>query len=217
MKALSLNKSNILHTAAFILMSVIFMAMFSKQAFAAASIKKVEYEGKGKVDVNFKSKVKYKNLKVTVKDSSGNQKKAKILDKDNDDLDFKILNYKDGEKYTFTIKGIRKKSESNYSSVSGSITIPKANGSISIKKIEYDAKDKEVSFDFDCKVQWKSPKVTIKKGSKNYVKKIKEKDNDDIEVSVKKLKKGVTYKYTISGIKKKGEKSYTSISGSFTP
>ena len=38
----------------------------------------------------------------------------------------------------------------------------------------------------------------------------------EIEVAVKKLTRGKTYQYTISGIKKKSSGSYTTISGSFT-
>lgn len=184
---------------------------------AAASIKKTEYEGKGKVEVEFKSKVKYNNLKVEVKNESGKIVKSKILDKDSDDLEFKITNYKAGQKYTFKIKGICKKGEKKYGTVSGSIKLPSSKGAVKVKEVEYDAGDREVNFEFAGRVQWKSPKVTIKKGSKNYVKRIDEKDNDEIEVVVKKLKKGVTYKYKITGVRKKGSKKYVTVSGTFTP
>jgi len=184
---------------------------------AAASIKKTEYEGKGKVEVSFKTDVKYKNLKVEVKNKSGKKVKAKILDKDSDDLEFKITNYKPGKKYTFKLKGICKKGEKKYGTVSGSIKIPSSKGAVKVKDIEYDADDREVNFEFTGRVQWKSPKVTIKKGSTNYVKRIVEKDNDEIEVVVKKLKRGVTYKYKITGVRKKGSKKYGTVSGTFTP
>ena len=55
---------------------------------ASASIRKTEYEGSGKVEVDFKKDVQYKNAKVTVKDSSGKSYTAKITEKDEDDLKY---------------------------------------------------------------------------------------------------------------------------------
>ena len=191
--------------------------VLSVTAMAAPTIRKTEYEGKGKVDVSFGSKVSYNDVKVTVKNADGKSETCTIVNKDADDLEFRIKNYKAGSTYRYTISGVAVKGEKDYGSVSGKVSIPKAKGGIPLKEIEYDAKDKEVTFDFDTRVEWKSPKVKIRKNGKNYVKKIRAKDADDIEVSVKKLKKGKKYKYTISGIRKKGSGDYTSISGTFTP
>lgn len=185
-------------------------------AQAACSIKKAEYEGNGKVEVKFTSKVTYPALKVTVKNSSGTKMSVKVIEKDDDDLEFKIKGFKAGQTYTYKISGIRKKGESKNSSVSGKITIPKSNGSVSVKKVEYDAEDREVDIEFAGKVQWKNPKVVIKNGKTDYVRKITDKGSDDIEVSVKALKKGVTYTYTISGIRKKGASKYGTVTGTFT-
>lgn len=105
-------------------------------AFAASSnIEKIEYDGKGKVEVDFVKNVKYKNAKVTVKDTAGNKYAATILSKDSDDLDFRISKYKAGKTYKFTIKGIKVKGASKYGKVSGTVKIPAAaNNAVTKKK-----------------------------------------------------------------------------------
>lgn len=92
---------------------------------AAALKKKAVYEGYGKVEVKFTSKVQWKSPKVTVKDSSGKSYKVKIREKDNDEIEFRILSYKQGVKYTYKITGVRKQGTSSYGTVSGTVTIPK--------------------------------------------------------------------------------------------
>ena len=184
--------------------------------FAAPAIRGVEYEGKGKVEVNFAGKVQYKKAKVTVTDSKGKKYKAVILGKDNDELEFKVKGYKAGKTYRFTISGIRNRGEKKYGKAKGKVWIPKTSGKVPVKEIEYDKKDREVSFDFQGKVEWKNLTVQILSGNKNYVVRISEYDDDDLEVLVKSLKKGKVYQYRISGIRRKGDTSFTTISGSFT-
>ena len=95
--------------------------------FAAAPAKeKIEYEGKGLVEVEFYGKVAWKNPVVTVKDASGKTYKATIVKKDGDDITFKINGYKEGTKYNFTISGARKKGTKGYGKISGTVAIPKA-------------------------------------------------------------------------------------------
>ncbi len=203
-----------------LMVSALVFGITAAPANAAAKIKEAEYEGKGKVEIDFFSKVEYKNLKVTAKDQSGKNVKVKIEDADDDDLTFKLKSFKSGSTYTYKISGIRKKGESKYGTIKGSIKIPKSGGSVPVEKVEYDAKDREVSFEFETKIEYKNLKVTISDGKKNYVTSIDDDDDEDflkdeVEVKVKKLKKGVMYHYTISGIKKAGDKKFTSISGNF--
>lgn len=101
---------------------------------AAPKKESVEYKGNGKVEVEFRTKVNYKNTKVTVKDSSGSRYSAYIVDKDSDDLEFRIKNFKKGKTYSFTIDGIRKRGTVKYSSVSGTVKIPKATADIGKSK-----------------------------------------------------------------------------------
>ncbi|MBR2188709.1 MAG: hypothetical protein IJ860_04790 [Eubacterium sp.] len=182
---------------------------------AAPGIEEASYERKGIVEVDFLTRVQYNHVKVTVKDSSGKAYKAVIVDKDSDDIDFQVKNYKEGKKYTYKITGIRARGEKKYGSVSGTFRIPKKTAKPQPKEIEYDRKDREVSFEFPYRVKFSNPVVTIKDGSKTVSKKITDIERDEIEVSVKKLTPGKTYSYTIQGIRHLDGKSYRTISGKF--
>lgn len=184
-------------------------------AMAAAKIRRTEYEGKGKVEVHFRSKVQYKKVKVTVEDTEGNTYKTKVVDQDADELELRVTGLKRDRQYKYTITGVRKKGESKYGSVKGTFYIPKKQHGISLEEAVYDARDGEVDFDFTESVQWKNPRVSIQAGSKEYVKRIAEKDKDGIEVKVKKLKKGQEYSYKIKGIRKKGSSEYVTLTGTF--
>lgn len=177
------------------LMIMLWITATAIPAMASPKIKEAEYEGNGRVEVEFKNKVKYINVKVIVTDSTGKTYATKINKKDNDDLTFTIKNFKKGVTYTYKISGIKRRSEKHYHQVTGKIAIPAAAAAPGVKKIDYDRGDREVEFKFKTKVQWKSPKVTITDGKTNYVTRIKERDDGEIEVKVKKLTKGKKYTY----------------------
>ena len=119
------NVNYVIKRAGIFLLTVLMMTIFAFPVYAAPEIKDVEYEGKGKVEVEFRSKdVQYRKLKVTVKDSSGKTYKVRILGKERDDVDFRIVGYKAGTTYKFTIKGVRRKGEKKYSSLKGKVWIP---------------------------------------------------------------------------------------------
>ncbi len=209
------NNKNMVKRTLAALMVMIWMVVAAVPALAAPKIQKAEYEGKGRVEVDFNSKVKYKNVKVTVKDNKGATYSTKINEKDNDDLTFTIKNFKTGRTYTYTISGVKKNNETSYGKVTGKVSIPAATAAPKVKDTDYDREDREVEFEFAGKVQWKNAKVTITDGSKNYVTRILEKDNDSIEVKVSKLTVGKKYTYKISGVAARGSNSYKTISGTF--
>ena len=91
---------------------------------AAPRKKSIKYEGYGKVELEFRSKVQWKNAKVTVKDSTGKAYSVRILKTDNDEIEFKILQFKQGQKYTCTISGVRQGNSGSYGKVSAGVTIP---------------------------------------------------------------------------------------------
>ncbi len=197
------------------MMVMMWVILSAVPALASPRIKDAEYEGNGKVEVDFRSKVNYKNVKVTVKDNKGAKYSTKIVEKDSDDLTFVIKSFKKGRTYTYTIAGVKKTSEKNYGQVTGKIAIPAATSAPTLKKADYDREDREVEFEFKNSVDWKNPKVTISDGKKNYVVRILEKDRKSIEVKVNKLTYGKKYTYRISGIRVKGNGSYRTMSGSF--
>ena len=65
------NNRNIVRRMLAALMIMVWMVVAAVPAFAAPKIRKAEYEGKGRVEVDFNSKVRYQNVKVTVKDDKG--------------------------------------------------------------------------------------------------------------------------------------------------
>ena len=180
----------------------------------ALKIKEVEYEGNGRVEVSFAGKVQYNNVKVSVKSTGGKTYSATVVKKDNDDLTFRINGYKKGVTYRFTISGIRARGAAAYTSISGSIRIAGAS-EVLIESVEYDARDREVEFEFQGRVSWRKPTVKITQGNTNYVRWIEEKDKDSIEVKVKKLVPGQKYQYRITGVSKYGMNQFTTVTGTF--
>ena len=181
----------------------------------APKIKKAEYEGSGKVDVDFKYDVEYGKTKITVKDADGKTYKAVITEKDEDDLEFTVKKIVPGKKYTFSIAKVRRAGTKKYYTVKGNFSVPAAK-SVRVKKIEFDEEDDEVSFEFSEDVSWKNPVVKITAEGKSHVVKIVEKDEEEIEVRVKGIKKGTVYRYKITGTAPYGTKKYKTITGQFT-
>ena len=185
-------------------------------ASAAVKIKSTKYKDKGQVEVNFTTKVRYKNAKLTVKDAKGKKVAAVFTEKDDDDLTFRIRKVKEGSVYSFTVSGIRKLSEKKFGTLKGKIRIPSSKGKVRVKKTEYDTEDQQVEFEFAGIVKWNRPIVSITDGYWEYAVKIDDKSTDDLEVSVRQLKKGRKYNYRISGICYKNGSAFMTVSGSFT-
>ena len=178
---------------------------------AAPKVSEVEYEGKGKVEVSFKKKVQYKNLKLTVKGKGGKKVSARITGKDHDDVDFKIIGYQYGQTYTWTLKGIREKGKGSWTSVKGKIHIPEAPKGIPVKKASYDISDQELDIDFDVPVEWDSVQAAITDGSTDYVRSLSKTGRREIELKVRKMIPGKKYTCRIKGIRKKGASLFSSI------
>lgn len=187
--------------------------------FAASSpvVEKTFYDGNGIVDVDFVGNVQYKNVKVTVKDSSGKSYTTSIYSMDNDDLEFRINNYKAGKTYTYTISGIRNRGQSTYTKVSDQVTIPTTNTAAIIEKTKYDGNGK-VEVDFQSNVWYKNNvKVTVKDNTgKSYTARILDFDDDELDFRINNYKAGKTYTYTISGIRPVGATTYKKVTGKVT-
>ena len=110
-----------------IMSMVVMMFGSSLSVFAATpSLEEVEYDGAGKVEVEFYGKVNWKAPKVTVKDTQGRTYTATIIKKDNDDISFRVKNYRAGTRYNFTISGVKTKGTSGFGTVKGTFSIPAA-------------------------------------------------------------------------------------------
>ena len=72
------------------------------------------------LEIDFATKVQFKNLKVTVKDKAGNKLTVKKIEKGDDDLEVRVAGMKKGGKYTVTVSGVRVKGVGKYIKVSKS-------------------------------------------------------------------------------------------------
>lgn len=210
------NRKNKFRTMICMIMIMMWVMATALPAMAAAKVQEAQYQGYGKVEVDFTSNVKYQNAKVTVKDSKGVKYAAVINRKDSDDLTFTIKKFKKGMTYYFTIHGIKRSYEKNFGTASGKIWVPGALQAPRFKKAEYDSEDLEVEFDFYPYIEYKNPKITITYGGKNYAVRIIDRDNDSFTVKVRKLTRGRKYNFAISGIRVKGNTTYTTEKGVFT-
>lgn len=116
--------------AAAIACMITMIAAITAPVFASAPAKeKTDYEGKGRVEVEFYEDVKYKDPKVTVKDTNGRRYSASIVEKDDDSLTFRIKKYKQGKTYKFTVTGLKKEGTKKYGKVKGTVKIPASKAS----------------------------------------------------------------------------------------
>lgn len=204
------------------------VAQASTAKFTASSkntskiaIEEVEYDLDDKyeaIEIDFLSSVRLKSTAtVSVKDSSGNTYKASINEHDSDDLSLDVTGLKAGKSYTVTIKGIKKSSASQYGTLTIQFSIP-SSSKLRVKDVDFDADDREITFDFNNDVTYKDAKVVITNasGSKTYTTKIVEKEDDELTVRVSGLKEGNSYQYKITGVKNANASSSKTISGSFT-
>ena len=199
------------------LLAVLLLTLCAMPALAAApKVKKVEYDGNGVVEVEFTTRnAHYKNAKVTVKDAAGKKLTAKILEKDKDDISFKVTGLKADKKYAFNITGVRAGLTGTYGTVKGSFKTP--SNKPTIKKVKFDAIDDELEIEFATLVQYKNLKVTVKDshGKKLTIRHI-DKDTDGLDLVIHGMVKGKKYTVTVSGVRVKGKGSYISVSKTFT-
>lgn len=202
---------------AMVLILATLLSLVTAAMAAAPKVKEVSVDRNGKVEVEFTQKVSFKNAKVTVKDSNGKKCSVKIIELDSNDIEFRVSGMKAGKKYRFTVSGVRVGKKGSYGKVSGSFKTPTEESSaLSIKKVEYDAKDKELDVKFNKKVTYSGLKVVVKdsKGTA-LVTRVTDKGDDDVELKVKSMVKGRKYTVTVSGVAPKGGAT-TTVSKTFT-
>lgn len=204
--------------AGFMMMAAtLFLAHPVMAASKAPAVDSVKYESSKKIEVEFKGDVHYKNPSIKVTDSKGKAYTATILEADDDDFTFRIASPKKGMTYTYKISNVAKAGSNNFTTVKGTFRIA-GKTEVLVEDVDYDREDKEVTFEFQGNVKWKNAKVVIKDSTgKNFVQRIKEKDNDEIEVKVKGLTKGKKYTYKITGVARKGSKKFKTVKGTFKP
>ena len=189
---------------------------------------KQDDDNKNIVDVHFKTRVMWdENASISLTDSSGKSYSAKIIEKDDDDLEIYVEGIKDGTNYTANIQGIKGYDDSYYTNLKVTFETKKqqtkssTKSSLKVKDVDFDREDKEVSFDFDKNIKAKSGAYIIIKDSNGNAYSSKNSriicDEDDIELFLdKNLTQGKKYTYEINGVKESTSNSYQTIKGSFT-
>lgn len=189
---------------------------------------KQDDDNKNIIDIHFTTKVMWdNNASITsLTDSSGNSYSAKIIDRDDDDLEIYVEGIKDGTNYTAEIQGIKTYNDNSYTNLKVTFETEKqtsnnTKSNLKVKDVDFDREDKEVSFDFDKFIELKSDAYIIIKDSNGNTYSSKNSriicDEDDIELFLdKNLKQGQKYTYEINGIKENVGNSYETINGSFT-
>lgn len=202
------------YIAILLALSVVLAA--SVPAFAAeVSIRKVEYEGAGRVEVDFDGYVQYENVEVIVNDDSGKNYLTEIRELDGDDLSFKVSDIAAGQSYSFVISGVRSGKTGSYASVQGSFEVPPAK-TLAIRSLDYDREDRELEIDFNARVQYEDLKVLVKDASgQSYSVKVRDMDDDSVEVRVSGLKRGESYSVEVSGVRADGMNDIDIVSGNF--
>ncbi len=201
----------------FMMAATLFLAHPALAASKAPAVDSVKYENSKKIEVEFKGDVDYKNPTIKVTDSKGKAYAATIVEADDDEFTFRMTNPKKGMTYTYNISNVAKAGTSNFTTVKGTFRIA-GKKEVLVEDVDFDREDKEVNFDFQGNVKWKNAKVVIKDSAgKNFVKRIKEKDNDGIEVKVKSLTSGKKYTYKITGAARKGSNKFKTVKGTFRP
>ena len=189
---------------------------------------KQDDDNKNIIDVHFTTKVMWDdNASITsLTDAGGNSYNAKIIDRDDDDLEIYVEGIKDGTNYTAEIQGIKTYNDNSYTNLKVTFETEKqtsnnTKSNLKVRDVDFDREDEEVSFDFDKFIELKSDAYIIIKDSNGNTYSSKNSriicDEDDIELFLdKNLKQGQKYTYEINGIKENVGNSYETINGSFT-
>lgn len=203
-----------------IAMLLLAVALLTVPALAFSAVTdsqfRAEYEGRGRVEIDFRRDAMYQNLSITAADPAGNIQTITILEVDDDDLTFMIENIQPATTYTFTISGVKLPGDADYGSLTGEITTPAA-GETSIQKIDFDDDDGELEIEFAGRVNYNNETVTVTAadGTAQDVR-ITDRDDDSIEVRVNGLVRGNDYTVTVSGVGEAGSGVFGTVQRTFT-
>lgn len=200
----------------------------SQKPSQKVKVKKVSVEDNGDIEVDFTSKVTWRNnAKITsIKDNKGSAYKGVLIDKDDDECEIRIRNMKYGRTYTIKISGVKARGAASYQTVTVTAKVPARSSKLSVKEVYYDEDYDDGVMEY--KVEFKFNKHVVRKGSsyilikdsagKAYSSKNSYIDWDDDECELhlsRPLTDNRTYTYQIIDVKASGESSYKTLKGSF--
>lgn len=180
-------------------------------------VSKVTCTASGKLNVSFKGKVKYSDtVKATITDAEGKEVDCKIKKKNKASMQIAVAGLVKGQKYTLTIDGVIAKNTNEPATITNTFTAKGMKTACKPAKVTV-AKKKFVTIKMKSKAYYRDATVTVKDADgKKYEAKIVKKSKGNIKIQVKGLEKGKKYTITITGVKTKKEKNYSSVTKTFT-
>lgn len=184
-------------------------------------VAKVTCTASGKLNISFRNKVSYTDaVSAVITDSEGKTIDCKIAKKRAASMTIKAAGLVKGQKYTLTIEGVKGKDIQEAVTITREFTAKGMKTAAEAKKpIVEKSKVRRVKFvtvKFNGVVQYKDAVVTVTDADGNALTaSIIKKAKGNIKVKVTGLVKGNKYTITITGIKTKKEKNFSSITKTF--
>lgn len=186
-----------------------------------AKVIKTTCSSSGKVKVYFQKSVQYKKdaVSISVKDAAGKDVTASITSKCKKSLTFKVTGAVSGEKYSFTINGIKVKKQTEYGSVTGSFKMKQLKAKVRCSRFGKRISSKGtrvLTLKCNQRVYLKDATVTVKDAAGNTCPAtIKKAGKKNILISISGLQKKTSYTITLTGIKTKSEANYGVVTATF--
>ncbi len=183
----------------------------------AQKVSKVTCTASGKVNVSFKGKVIYTDtLSVVIADEAGKEMECKILKKNKGLMSVSAKGLVKGQKYTITIEGVMAKNATEAATITKTFVAKgmKTTNRVSKATVKY---QKFVILKFKSSADYKDATVSVTdEDGKVYEAKIVKKAKGNIKIQIEGLEKGKKYTVTVTGIKTKKEKNFSSVTKTFT-
>lgn len=85
----------------------------------ALRVEEIDYDADDReLSVEFRGRIQYKNVKVTLKDSAGKSSSVTICELDDDEIEMRVGRLRRGKSYTIKISGIKARGAAAYTTCS---------------------------------------------------------------------------------------------------
>ncbi|MEG2441875.1 MAG: hypothetical protein RSB37_10245 [Acetivibrio sp.] len=177
-------------------------------------IEQIDYTN-GKIELEFNDFVDLKpDFSIIIKDENNNSYTPLNYIKGEDDLDIIVANLPTKQNISVTVAGIKYTDEAQYGNVTG--TFKTSTNDIILEKVVADING-QVNVTFQTKVKWRKAKVQVTDQSgKSYLAVLKGKGSKECTIEVASLLDNNNYTFVISGLRTRGSKTYTTVTGTFS-
>lgn len=181
------------------------------------NVVKVTCTSSGRINVSFKEKVEYTDsVKVTLLDEDGEEVACEIVQKNKKLMGISTSGLVKDQKYTLTIQGVLVDNASESGDITTSFVAKGMKTACKVSKVTV-SKKKFVTMKMKSSAYYKDAEVVVKDEDGNVIEaKIVKKSKGNIKIQVSGLEKGEKYTVTVTGVKTKKEKNYSSITKTFT-